>query len=85
MIYLKFYEFYIISNTSDSVINSNLIRFISEEIKKICKADINFKELSINKAYECFISPIMSDQLSKFINKLKKQHKLDINLIDLKI
>ncbi len=76
-------SFILISNTSDSVINSNLIRFISEEIKKICKADINFKELSINKAYECFISPNkLSDQLSKFINKLKKQHKLDINLID---
>ena len=79
-------SFILISNTSDSVINSNLIRFISEEIKKICKADINFKELSINKAYECFISPNeLSDQLSKFINKLKKQHKLDINLIDSKI
>ena len=48
-------SFILISNTSDNVINSNLIRFISEEIKKICKADIKFKELSINKAYECFI------------------------------
>ena len=42
----------LISNTSDNVINSNLIDFISEEIKKISKANINFKELSINKAYE---------------------------------
>ena len=75
----------LISNTSDNVINSNLIDFISEEIKKINKAEIYFKELSINKAYECFLpSDELSDQLSKFINKLKIQYKLDINLIDSK-
>ncbi len=78
-------SFILISNTSDSVINSNLIDFISEEIKKICKADINFRELSINKAYELFL-PLdeLSDQLSKFINILKIQYKLDINIIDSK-
>ena len=76
-------SFILISNTSDNVINSNLIRFISEEIKKINKSDINFKELSVNKAYEYYLSPDeLSDQLSKFINKLKIQFKLDINLID---
>jgi len=54
----------LISNTSDNGINSNLIHFISEEIKKINKADIYFKELSINKAYECFLPPDeLSDQL----------------------
>ena len=75
----------LISNTSDNVINSNLIDFISEEIKKINKVDIYFKELSTNKAYECFLPPDeLSDQLSKFINKLKIQYKLDINLIDSK-
>ena len=75
----------LISNTSDNVINSNLIDFISEEIKKISKANINFKELSINKAYECFLPPDeLSDQLSKFIIKQRIQHKLDINLIDSK-
>ena len=75
----------LISNTSDNVINSNLIDFISEEIKKINKADIYFKELSTNKAYECFLPPDeLSYQLSKFINKLKIQYKLDINLIDSK-
>ena len=75
----------LISNTSDNVINSSLIDFISEEIKKINKADIYFKELSTNKAYECFLPPDeLSYQLSKFINKLKIQYKLDINLIDSK-
>ena len=75
----------LISNTSDNVINSNLIDFISEEIKKINKVDIYFKELSTNKAYEYFLPPDeLSDQLSKFINKLKIQYKLDINLIDSK-
>ncbi len=75
----------LISNTSDNVINSNLIDFISDEIKKINKTDIYFKELSTNKAYECFLPPDeLSDQLSKFINKLKIQYKLDINLIDSK-
>ena len=75
----------LISNTSDNVINSNLIDFISEEIKKINKAEIYFKELSINKAYECFLPPDeLSDQLSKFINKLKIHYKLDVNLIDSK-
>ena len=75
----------LISNTSDNGINSNLIDFISDEIKKINKADIYFKELSINKAYECFLPPDeLSDQLSKFIIKQRIQHKLDINLIDSK-
>ena len=78
-------SFILISNTSDNVINSNLIDFISEEIKKISKANINFKELSINKAYECFLpTDELSDQLSKFIIKQRIQHKLDINLIDSK-
>ena len=36
-------SFILISNTSDSVINSNLIRFISEEIKKICKLILTSK------------------------------------------
>ena len=74
-------SFILISNTSDNVINSNLIDFISEEIKKTNKADIYFKELSTNQAYECFLPPDeLSDQLSKFINKLKIHYKLDINL-----
>ena len=45
-------SYLLISNTTDKKINLNDLDFISQHIKKIVKTNIDFKELSINKAYE---------------------------------
>ena len=49
---------------------------------KIVKTNINFKELSINKAYECYLPKNeIYYELLDFITKLKNKKKLDVNII----
>lgn len=75
-------SYLLISNTTDKKINLNDLDLISQHIKKIVKTDINFKELSINKAYECYLPKNETYyELLDFITKLKTQKKLDVNII----
>ncbi len=75
-------SYLLISNTTDKKINLNDLDFISQHIKKIVKTNINFKELSINKAYECNLPKNkVNNELLDFIIKLKTQKKLDANII----
>src|SRR6056300_1049881 len=69
-------SYLLISNTTDKKINLNDLDLISQHIKKIVKTDINFKELSINKAYECYLTKNETYyELLDFITKLKTQKK----------
>ena len=75
-------SYLLISNTTDKKINLNDLNLIFQHIKKIVKNDINFKELSINKAYECYLPKNETYcELLDFITKLKTQKKLDANII----
>ena len=75
-------SYLLISNTTDKKINLNDLDFISQHIKKIVKTNIDFKELSINKAYECNLPKNkVNNELLEFIIKLKNQKKLDANII----
>ena len=75
-------SYLLISNTTDKKINLNDLDFISQHIKKIVKTNIDFKELSINKAYECNLPRNkVNNELLDFIIKLKTQKKLDANII----
>ena len=75
-------SYLLISNTTDKKINLNDLDFISQHIKKIVKTNIDFKELSINKAYECNLPKNkVNNELLDFITKLKTQKKLDANII----
>ena len=75
-------SYLLISNTTDKKINLNDLDFISQHIKKLVKTNIDFKELSINKAYECNLPKNkVNNELLDFIIKLKTQKKLDANII----